>query len=282
MKSHRSLLFVPGHKEMFYDSALHYRPDAIILDLEDSVPDHLFETAVATINKKSDIFNKTDFGLYLRVNNKFKSNAIENLNRILISNFSGIFLPKVENASQVIELSSYLSEYEKQTNVKEFSISIVLIIETPKGFLNLPEIIESTSRITGLAFGGEDYISSIGAKRTSKVMDFARNQILLHAKAHNLYCFDTVFPNTSNNYKHLKDEVKAAKNMGFDGKMIIHPSHINEVHEVFKYDLSEIRNYEKIVDIFDNNNSGVIQVDNQIYEKPHIERYRKIIKDYYK
>jgi citrate lyase subunit beta-like protein len=161
----------------------------------------------------------------------------------------GIVLPKVEHADHLRWLGSVLDwEAKKQsgslatyTGASQAPPSqpmhMIALIESPESLIQLRDIVHSHPALRGLVFGADDYAASIGATRTDigAEIDYARNTILVHAKAANLHCIDSVQIDFRN-ADLLKHECDAAFRLGYTGKQVIHPSQIDIVQSSFAPD----------------------------------------------
>ena len=211
---YRSVLFVPGHEEKKIKKAYTLSADLIVLDLESSVPDDQKENAKKIITECNINKNKT----YIRVNSDL------DLEFVTKEKFLGIFLPFVENKTQLIKINDELK------NLESLKTDIIPIIESQKGIDNLENICSYKERINIISFGSHDLAKSLNLK----VSD-SEQEILKYREAMVRYSvkpIDTSYLNykDTTGFKRSSD---LAKKLGFGGKACIHPDQIEIANKIF-------------------------------------------------
>lgn len=260
MKSNNycGLLFVPAI-DKFINNISECNADAVIIDLEDSIPttDKLFALE-RVCNFLEEYSYKKD--IFVRIN---KENANNEISRLEKYNICGYMLPKTETRSDIETIS-------KLTDKKIF-----VLIESAKGILNLREIVsyENTDMI---AFGAEDYSSSVGIKNEDRFLIYPKSKISVYGSAYNKPTFDTISLEIRDMDVYTK-EVYETKNYGFSGKLAIHPIQIDIINRVFKNE--DYNYYEYIIKEYDKQGGGVLNIDGKIFEKPHIDIFKKKLKN---
>ena len=254
----RSYLFVPANEKML-GKIPGMAADAYIIDLEDSIEASEKDNALSRVIG----FLKTDHGkkIHVRVN----ADRLEKEFSAL-SGFAGIgiMIPKFEDEKVYDEYKQFLSAHE-----------IIALIETPKGIVNIGSIAK-TEWVDMLAFGAEDYSASMNMKNTPELLMYAKSRIVNYSKAYGKGVIDTPSFQISDPDK-FKKEVSLAVDMGFDGKMLISPKHIDFINESFKS--NDIEFMCRIVDKYEADGKAVNVIDGVVYEKMHINRMKKIIKE---
>lgn len=254
----KSLLFIPV-QEKFLSKPLPEAADAIIFDLEDSV---LKESKSAALDMLSDYMEKCQCKdkLYVRLDREFMKEQTAILNRFDIR---GYMIPKMEDSKVLDEITG---EYKKK---------IIALIETPLGFVNLKNIAES-DRIESLAFGAEDYTTQTNMLNVFDNIYFYRSRLVMYAKAFGKKVYDT----PSFNYldlKELEEETIKVQNMGFDGKLAIHPKQLDVINRVFAdYDYEYLR---YVLAEYKRQGVAVLKLDGKVYELPHINRIKRILQE---
>ncbi len=231
--------------------------DAFILDLEDSIlPEHkeqALECAASFL--KSDVMKK----IYVRLDSTRLSEEMTALKNCV---FEGYMIPKFEDPA----------DYEEYTDA--FSARrVIALIETPKGFVNL-EKTASCAWVDGLAFGAEDYTAAVGMENRPEYLTGLRARIVMYGKAFGKEVYDT--PSFSmNDPVVLEQDIRTAKEMGFDGKLAIHPNHISEIDRIFRtVDPEYMRS---VIDQYEAAKEAVVVIDGAVYEKMHIEHLKRIL-----
>ena len=254
----RSLLFVPA-KEKFLNKISSLNSDGFIIDLEDSIKGEDKETALKVL---CDFLNRNDVtsGLYVRINKDRFQNEVTTLNQYGV----GFMLPKFEK----------IEDYQNSTDIWE-KHEIIALIETPLGLVNASSI-AACPWIDGLAFGAEDFTASINMENRSDLLLSYKSMLVLQAKACSKKIFDTPSFNILNQTDFEKD-VEQSVSLGFDGKMLIHPSHIEYINTLFgKIDLDYL---EYVISEYEKSGEAVVIVDGKVYEKMHINRMKKILRE---
>jgi len=269
----RSRLYIPGNQPKLMLNAGIHEPDGIILDLEDSIEQsekisarYIVRNALRTI----DFFGSEHM---VRINQG--DLGIEDLHAIIPENVHVILIPKVETKNDITSIDKLINKISKQCNKTEPTL-LLPIIESAKGILNSFEIAKASKNIIGLAIGLEDYTADLGVKRTNtgKESLFARSQLVQAAKATGIQAIDTVFSDVSDELG-LRESVREAKGIGFEGKGCIHPRQIKPIHEEFTPTIKEIDEAKNIVKAFNHATSkgiGVISLGSKMIDPPVVER----------
>lgn len=264
----KSFLFIPFNKvKYFYNESVN-QSDVIIVDFEDSVEYKLNDFNFDEIKKALKHISRKKLIARIGVDDYFEIVKLFGLD-----SFMGVMIPKVINESEIIEVMNDLSSKEK---------NVYLLIESAKGLLDLQTLI-SKYKIHGVFFGSEDYISNLNAIRSEVNLYYARAVIVNHSKAYNIPCYDTIYPFLNDEYG-LKQETKVATDMGFDGKMAIHPRQISIINEIFNYTPSKIAEYKTLINDYNiytkNNNTSIMVFNGTVIEPPHIKQMKSIIKKF--
>lgn len=259
MIKNRSLLFIPA-KEKMMSKIKEFNADIYIIDLEDSIANADKEKALKTLIDFLDEFEQ-EFNIMVRINS---NNYLKELN--LLDKFSKVsfMLPKYEYGNQYEDVSDILNKHE-----------IVALIESPLGIVNIEQIV-SKKYIDAIAFGAEDYTAKVNMKNDNCTLIYQKSKIITYSKAYNKKVFDT--PSFKiNNDKEFEKEVNESVDLGFDGKLLIHPKHINFINKAFQN--IDIDKYKKIIEKYESSDSAVVVIEGVVYEKMHIDRMKKILKE---
>lgn len=272
----RALLFMPGDSRRKIEKGAQMAVDSIIMDLEDAIA--LTQKDVARI-AVAEALQEVDFG---------QSEALVRINQIIdgwiykqdieatiSAKPAGYVLPKVEDAEQVKHIADLLTEAETEHGFDIGSIKLLAIIETAKGIVNLKEIAQSDKRLEALIFGAEDLAGDIGAVRSKDGYEvfYARSAVVTHAKAFGLQAIDTVFIDLTADAKTLRTETELIRNMGYTGKLAIHPKQVEPIQAVFTPTAKEIDSAQRLITAFNDNQSagtGVFQYEGKMIDMPMI------------
>jgi citrate lyase subunit beta/citryl-CoA lyase len=182
----------------------------------------------------------------------------------------------------MIVLSEIISKLEKEAGISDGTIEIVPMIESAIGLQRAYEIASSVQRVKRLAFGSLDFALDINAQLTKEGTEllYARSQLVVVSRAAGIEApIDTVFFDIKDS-ANLTKEALFVKQLGFQGKLVIHPSQIDIVNEVFKPTKLEIEEAGLIVAAFDealSRGSGVVQFRGKMVDRPVAEQARKLL-----
>ncbi len=275
---HRSALYMPGSNERALEKAKSLSADVFIFDMEDAVSPDNKERARDLIlnvlsNEKADYRGKK---ILTRINSMDTVWANMDLECLQNSGTDGILFPKVSEVSDMLLIQRRLGEL----NFKK-PPEIWIMAETPKCVLNLGKILEEFSYIGGIVVGTNDLAKELVLpKQTGRAgLSYALGSIILTAKAYNIITLDGVFNGISDE-EGLCSEAEEGKNMGYDGKTLIHPNQIGITNDVFSPTEKEIDLANKIIEAYEKakeEKSGVTTVDGVLVEELHVKQSLALI-----
>ena len=262
----RSQLFVPANEEKKIRKSVTLSADSIVFDLEDSVPPS--SKSEARENLRS-LIHELDWGnreLCLRVNKVGESYSREDLDLAKrLSKIGSIMLPKIER-----DPSDIAQHTGKEINA---------LIETARGITNLADTV-SGKGITAVTFGPQDFANSVGGSVEAYRMNiFVKTMIVVQAKAHQLDPIDGVYFELAN-LDGFKTEAKAAKELGFVGKQVVHPAQISIANNVFGISEEEITQARKIVEGYESASRaklGALRMDDKLVDAVHYRNAKAIL-----
>lgn len=254
----RSLLFVPAKKKML-NKITSFNSDAYIIDLEDSILSS--EKEMALIEVKEYLKQGNNAKIFIRLDKNLMSEQLRELND---ESFCGYMIPKFEFPEEFDEHLSLLRNKE-----------IIALVETPRGLVNIASIAKSTF-VQSIAFGAEDYTSSVGMKNCAECLNYQRSRLLMYGKAFGKKVYDT--PSfILDDIDGFTKEVQLAVDMGFDGKLAINPKQVETINELFQYYDFDYIKY--VIKEYEESGVAVLKIDNKIYEKMHIAHLKRILKE---
>ena len=274
----RSRLYLPGNEPKFYLNAGLHNPDAIILDLEDSVSPS--EKDAAQLIVRNALRSVDFYGSERMVRINQLPRGLNDLKYIVPHNVQVILIPKCESPEQVKEIEAEVISLKKIHNIKN-EIFFMPIIESGLGIIKAYEIAAASKNNCALTIGLEDYTADIGTQRTleGKESFFARSMIVNAAKAAGIQAIDTVFSDVGD-MEGLHQSVLEAKSLGFEGKGCIHPRQIQVVHKGFTPTQEEIDKAKKIVTAFEEAEKkglGVVSLGSKMIDAPVVKRAQRTL-----
>jgi citrate lyase beta subunit len=283
MHSRRALLFMPGDDRRKIEKGAAVGVDSIIMDLEDGVALNNKSAARETI---ATALREVNFGRterLVRLNPVDESRLYQDdLPLTIEARPDGYMLPKVETAVQIQEIDSLISEAEARNGWESNGIILIALVETALGIVNLREIATASPRLRALAFGAEDLAGDMGAIRTSDGWEgfYAKSALVLHAKAAGLQAIDTPFIDLRADDSHLISEAEQALQMGYTGKLSIHPRHVSIIQQVFTPTAAQIDRARRLIEAHDErqaNAKGVFVFEGKMVDMPMIRAAQTIL-----
>lgn len=274
----RSLLYVPGNDERKIARARECDADAIILDLEDAIAPEQKEAAREMV---AQVLREVDFGrrrVFVRINSLATSHALEDARAVASTGRAGLLIPKVESADEVTTITPILAS---NADTGSLPRRLLCLIESPRGVLASREIAESSPLLVGLIFGSADLTRDLGCRLTEGEPELlhARSHVLLAARAAGLAAYDSPHFVVAD-LEGLRRASQAARNLGYDGKTVIHPSHIATVNEIFAPTAEEIDEARRVVAALEEaarEGRGAILLDGRLVDQVHLSHARKIL-----
>jgi len=277
-KTRRSRLYLPGNSPKLMLNAGIHQPDAVILDLEDSVAVDKKEEARLIVRNALRAINFYGAERMVRINQL--PMGLEDLEHVVPHHVNLVLIPKCESAEQVLSVDQKITQIltEKQLN---YPVYIMPIIESALGVIKAFEIASASQRVAALSIGLEDYTADLGTSRTLEGREsfFARNQLVNAAKAVGIQAIDSVFSDIAD-MDALRIVVLESKSLGFDGMGCIHPRQIKVIHGAFAPSEAEIEKAKKIVIAFEeatDKGLGVVSLGSKMIDPPVVKRALKTI-----
>jgi len=274
----RSRLYLPGTEPKYFINAGLHAPDAIILDLEDSV--HPAEKDAARILVRNTL-RAVDFGVcerMVRINQLPR--GLDDLAELIPEAPDLILLPKTEKPEQVMEVDRVISDL-KGRHAIERPTWIMPILESALGIENSFAIASASPNVVALTIGLEDYTSDLDVVKTGEGREtlYARMRLINAAKAAGIQAIDSVYGDVAD-LDGLRRWGENSRALGFEGMGCVHPSQIAVIHEAFSPSQAEIDKALKIVAAFEDAQQrglGVVSLGSKMIDPPVVERARKLI-----
>ncbi len=274
----RTRLYLPGSEPKYFVNAALYKPDAIILDLEDAV--HFAEKDSARILVRNAL-RAVDFGAaerMVRINQL--PLGFEDLEEVVPQAPDLLLLPKTENPEQVMEADRRIGEITAREGI-ERPIWLMPILESAIGIENAFAIASASERICAMTIGLEDYTSDLGVVKTADGREtlYARMRLLNAAKAAGVQAIDSVYADVGD-LEGLARWGEQSRALGFEGMGCVHPSQIAVVERAFAPARAEVEKALKIVVAFEEAQAkglGVVSIGSKMIDAPIVIRARKLV-----
>lgn len=275
MKAHRmlrSLLFVPGNSPLKMAKAARLPADAVILDWEDAV---LHAEKASARRLTIDFLQQEECRprVFIRFNPVGTAAFEEDAKTFREYVPHGIVLSKCRSAADVERLADALDDLDPGGRC-----SICPLIESPEGLMNAASIARKSSRISAVAFGAEDFSAEMGILRTADEIEllYARSALVTACRAAGKEPIDSPCLEFRDPIP-LRSAAQRARNLGFSGKLAIHPDQVEVLNQAFMSTEAELAQARRIIDCFSAAGSGVAAVDGQMVDEAVLRRARQIL-----
>jgi citrate lyase subunit beta/citryl-CoA lyase len=284
----RTLLSVPGNRQNMIEKAQHLPADALVLDLEDSVPSLEKASARATVRDTLAMLVREKRGegqekrkVFVRINSLASGLAQQDLDAVITPGVDGISQPKPATAQDVTEVATIIERLEQERGVAAGHIRLLPWVETAMGLLHAFEIASASSRVIGISFGAEDFTLDTGMTRTEEGSELLHPKIMvvIAARAADVTAIDTPYNNFRDKAGLIK-EARLARRLGFGGKFLIHPSQIEPVNLIFRPTLEEVEQARSVVAAFDAvmaQGFASTSLDGKMIDTPIANRARRLL-----
>lgn len=282
MRPLRSLLFSPGIRPDMMEKAPRSGADALIFDLEDSVPRNKLPEARRHVAEALRLHSNRR--IFVRINHPSTGEAEADLDA-LTSPFEGVILPKAEDVAEVVLLDNLLHSLEKRLGLEPGRILLVPLVESCLGLRFSYEMAVAAPRVGSLAFSsGEegDFMVDLGGHWTPEGQAFLypRSKVVCDARAAGIeYPLDGVFMNLKDD-EALRRECRLARILGYTGKMAIHPRQIPIIHEVFTPSDEEIEYARGLVAAFreaEADGRGAVEFRGMMVDYANVKRAGRVL-----
>jgi citrate lyase subunit beta/citryl-CoA lyase len=221
------------------------------------------------------------FKVFVRVNAVSTGLLPDDLDAVVSSRLFGIVLPKVEDPEGVNAAHVMLLQREERAGVRAGQTRILPIIETVRGVLGLPRIAGCSERFVGISYGAEDFATDLGVERTREGIEghFPRVQVALYSRLTNVTAIDSVFSDV-NDDEGLEKDTLLAKQLGFKGKLLVHPKQIEVANRFFTPSKKEIDYARQVVAAYEEaeaRGEASVALNGKMIDIPIVERARTLL-----
>ena len=266
----RTMMFLNCQKPGLIKDPYIYKPDSIMLDLEDAVAEKEKDAARYSLYHALQEIDYRGVERVVRINGLDTDLWQEDIRCAVAGGCDSIRIPKTERADDVRKVEAAIKKAEEEFGRPEGSVLIMAALESARGVINAMEICDSSERLFGIALSGGDYSRDLQITISGTGIEFvgARQHMIIAARAAKIQCFDTVWTDLDN-MEGFGKEVETIHSMGFDGKSIVNPRQIPIVHEIYTPKEKDIIFAEKVVKEIEEKKAqgiGVFTVDGKMID----------------
>jgi citrate lyase subunit beta/citryl-CoA lyase len=277
----RSLLFAPGNRPDLLKKFPRCDADAFVIDLEDGTPEREKPAARRELAAVvSDLRQQKLRGLmFVRTNEPASMHTAADIEAALLTDIDGLVIPKLGAVADLQRFGQALADVERAGNRRP--LTLIGSIETVAGVMAAAQLAAGEAHLCALSFGGEDFITDIGGRRTAEGLEvlYARSQVVLAARAAGLEAIDQVVVDIRDDEQFRRDAV-AGRNLGYTGKMCLLPRQVALANEVFSPTAEEIDRSRRLIEAYEAEaleGRGVTEFDGLMVDPPLLKRARAVL-----
>ncbi len=272
MPRYRSVLFAPGNRADLIEKLPRSQPDAVVIDLEDAIPNN--ENAkteareIARVSIEKLLTSNPKCAVFLRVN--AVSSGWFQADMEFTRGLTGIVVPKIERPEQLDAVDEALEGKDLQ---------LIVGIETARGVERVRELLHPP--VTAVYFGAEDFVADMNGVRTTESLEvlYARSQVVLAARVRGVQALD-IIEAKFRDLEAFRASGTTGRSLGYTGKMCIHPDQVAIANGVFSPSASDLERAEKLLDAYEKAafyGSGVIEFEGQMVDEPMLARAKMML-----
>jgi citrate lyase subunit beta/citryl-CoA lyase len=246
MNLYRSILFVPGNRPEWIDKAPKYGPDALILDLEDAVPNDEKPEARSIVRAGIERSHKRGVPIVVRVNGLNTGLTGEDVEAVVTAGLVAIAIPKLEKVEEVLKVDAWVELFEQKAGLPPRTVEIVALPETARGIMDVYHLATACPRVGNIVGGvgarSGDVTKAIGYKWTRAGFETlgVASHMLLAARAAGIEYPLAGGSLEVNDIGLVRSQLQRAREIGYRGSLLIHPSAVPIANEVFAPSQEEI------------------------------------------
>ncbi|MBO5493499.1 MAG: HpcH/HpaI aldolase/citrate lyase family protein [Pyramidobacter sp.] len=278
----RTMLYLPGNNPNMLVRGHLFGSDGIIMDLEDAVAMSEKDAARTMVSK---FLRRGDFGsteVTVRINGVDTEYWKKDLEAVVPhKRLDGIRLPKADSPQIIKDVDEELSRLEDKYGIEQGHIKLFCILETAYGIWHAYDVATASKRVAAILPGGEDLVADLKTSRTPEgtELEWSRRMIVIAARAAGVDAIDLMFPRVTDD-EGLRKDAQFSKDLGFDGKSVIHPNQIPIIHQIFTPTEKEIEKAQRIIAAAEDAKArglGTVSVDGRMVDIPVVKRAHYIL-----
>ena len=276
----RSLLFVPANVPEFIDKAHQRGADAIVLDLEDSIPQGEKAAARERVALAAEQLSARGVDVVVRVNASLRLVAPD-LEAVASPAVRAVCVPKVNGAAQLQWISEALGELEIERGIPQGTIRLIAMIESVGALSRREEIATSTRRLAAMTLGTEDFAASAGIAPEADALLYPCQQVVFAARAAGITPLG--FVGSIAQYRDLeafRSTIRRSRQLGFRGALCIHPAQVAIMNEGFAPSQEELAEARGIIDAYERAlaaGRGSAEYNGRMLDAPVVARAKEVL-----
>jgi citrate lyase subunit beta/citryl-CoA lyase len=281
-RARRSSLILPVNQPRFVEKAYTRGADAIVLDLEDSVPPQEKASARKLVQGSLGVAGRGGAEVLVRVNND-PALLADDIDACIYPGLDGLSIPKAESAAQIHDIVARIERLERTRGLPPRHLRLSLAIETPRGFLAIEEIARASDRIATMSIGVEDYCLELGVEPSADGIE------LLYPVAHLVSVCKAVGVQPTGlvgsiaGFRDLatfEGAAQRARQLGCEGAGCIHPDQVTVLNRVFTPDPAKVEQARRVVEAFEDGvrrGTASVNLDGKMVDVPVYKRAQVVL-----
>jgi citrate lyase subunit beta/citryl-CoA lyase len=276
----RSMLFVPVNVPKFVDTAHTRGADAIILDLEDSVPPAEKATARALITAAVPKVARSGADVVVRVNQPLE-HCVRDMEAAIQAGIAALILPKIDSAGHIRLLAELADRIEAEKGMPVGHTRFMALIETPQALARADEIAAAHPRLISVGLGSEDFAMEMGGEAATDILQYPKQRVAIAAVANGL--MPTGIIGSVADFRDLEGyraSARLARRMGFRGASCIHPNHVAILNEEFGVKPAELTWAKRVIDVYEKAKAegrASVQLDGKMIDIPIVIKAERVL-----
>jgi citrate lyase subunit beta/citryl-CoA lyase len=254
----RSALFVPAHRRDWVGKAIRVSPGAAILDIEDSVPPEFKAQAMGFLKSEIEELKAANVGALVRIN-PLHENTDQEIAAAMTEGLTAVVLPKAQTPAEIRLVHDLLSYHEGRAGLAHGTVGIIPLPETPEGMHDARALAAASNRVRGIhgALSGPvsgDIARAFGFRATSDGIEqiYLASKLVLDSRAAGaIYPIAGIFGTPMDDLAATERLIRRARDIGYTGVSVMHPSHIAIANAVFRPTADEVAWYEGLIKAFE-------------------------------
>jgi len=276
----RSMLFVPVNVPKFVEGAHARGSDAVILDLEDSIPPAEKANARGMVAEAAPKVAKSGADVVVRINRPLEL-AVRDIEAAVSPAISALILPKIDSAGHMRLLDELVSTVEESKGMRVGHTLFMALVETPPAFARVEEIALASPRLVGMSLGSEDFAMEMGMPPATDTLAYPKQRLAIAAVAAGVMPMGIV--GSVADFADLdgyRAAARLARRYGFRGSACIHPNHVKILNEEFGPKPEEIEWAHRVIDVYEKAKAegrASVQLDGKMIDIPIVIRAERVL-----
>jgi citrate lyase subunit beta/citryl-CoA lyase len=282
LRARRSSLILPVNQPRFVEKAYTRGADAIVLDLEDSVPPQEKASARKLVQGSLGVAGRGGAEVLVRVNND-PALLADDIDACINPGLDGLSIPKAESAAQIHDIVARIERLERTRGLPPRHLRLSLAIETPRGFLAIEEIARASDRIATMSIGVEDYCLELGVEPSADGMELLYPVAHLVAVCKAVGVQPTGLVGSIAGFRDLatfEGAAQRARQLGCEGAGCIHPDQVTVLNRVFTPDPAKVEQARRVVEAFEDGvrrGTASVNLDGKMVDVPVYKRAQVVL-----